>query len=884
MPETPSPRQEKQPSETPELPRRETLRRESLQKIRTVVPEDSDAYSHAALATESFLKRTLGAAVLVDQELTKNTALPFGDDKRLTPEEALQYEDFLTQAEALAMILPKLLQQARIVQYQPDTEERLRSVFEIIHEREILIQNMERGRATILLGTRRRGSPMRPGEIEELVPLATLAWMTREKLSPRPELSQTQKERMSRLVESLQIGEGRYRTKTEAVGDTFTETGKTADRERRKAGAERITQGFPSAELILDTPEFSMTVWEYLLTKGGKNEKVRAARQLKEGIREFQKDFLELRAYEKFTQEAKTALKEHMRKNENISRWFDVFDIPGKEFLKDRALTSPTEFQNIFDLVTKKMKGDFDAIASSDDAKSLGEFLVMLEQMEKEENVEEVRLRELLTSYARLQAHTGSVLATLQRWQIAENVGRVGATEQPNMLDQTTRIGGKTLWLRLQELAPYGVFRTRSYKAEDGRIILLAPTSPDTLKDQLKEGSKAYLAVETAILTPILHRMAMRIPLLGKRLFGRWYAKVGVPIALAEMSIAGAKSGAAMVRMRQALDAVEVSLGRLEAAPGSLQESLVHREADSVFQHLLIALQAAEGSSPDTPNVELAAEAHLYTNQLLMALNFPPYHELSPEAVPSQRPEMSQELKEYLQLRERERQGVSVATRSKLDDLDLSIQNRRTPEFSTADELLRSGAIPTAVGTDSLLQAMQEALHRPEFRQLKYDETTLGANERAQRKKAFETAGEVSLTYNKLRKIELETQNRLKEKYVGRESVDPNKKTAIGPHTFSLNDVEKDIRRLGTLSPMEILTIARYLEMHEPTNAEIAAMWYKEPYPPTGISRLFGGKRFADNGMNQNFGAPGNRTGLGEKFLKKWVGVWGYETWMLRGK
>jgi len=884
MPETPPPRQEKQPSETPELPRRKTLRRESLQKVRNVVPEDSDAYEHAALATESFLKRTLDAAALVEQELTKNNALPLGDDKHLTPEEVMQYEDFLTQAEALAMILPKLLQQARIVQYQPDTEERLRSVFEIIHEREILIQNMERGRATVLRGTMRRGSPMRPGEIEELVPLATLAWMTSEKLSPRPELSQIQKEAMSRFIGSLEIGEGHYRTKTEAVGDTFTETGKTADRERRKAGAERVTQGFPSAELILDTPELSVTVWEYLLTKGGKNEKVRAARQLKEGIREFQKDFLELRAYEEFTQEAKTALKEHMRKNENISRWFDVFDIPGKDILKDRALTSPAEFQEIFDLVTKKMRGDFDAIASSDDAKSIGEFLIQLEQMEKSENVDEEHIRRLLAAYARLQAHTGSVLATLQRWQVAENIGRVGATGKPNMLDQTTRMGGKTLWFRLQELAPYGVFRTRSYRAEDGRIIILTPTPPDTLKDHLKEGSKAYLAVEAAILTPILHRMAIRIPLLGKRLFGRWYAKIGVPVALAEVSIAGAESGAAMVRMRQALDAVEISLGHLETASGSLQEPVIHREADSIFEHLLIALQAAEGSSPDTPNTELATEAHLYTNQLLMALNFPPYHELSPEAVPSQRPEMSQELKEYLQMRERERQGVNVATRSKLDDLDLSIQNRRTPDLSTTDELLRNGILPSAVGTDSLLQAMQEVLHRPEFRQLKYDEATLGANERAQRQKAFETAGEVSLTYKKLRKIEFENRKKLKEKYVGRESVDPNAKTEMGPHTFSLNDVEKDIRRLGILSPMEILTIARYLEMHEPTNAEIAAMWYKENYPPTGISSLLGGKWFADNEMNQRFGEPGNRTGLGEKLLREWVGVWGYEKMVLGTK
>src|SRR3989344_4267398 len=116
------------------------------------------------------------------------------------------------------------------------------------------------------------------------------------KTFPTPELSQIQKEAMSRFVESLRIGEGGYRTKTEAVGDTFTETGKTADRERRKAGAERVTQGFPSAELILDTPALSIMVWEYLLTKGGENEKVRAARQLKEGIQEFRKDFLELRA------------------------------------------------------------------------------------------------------------------------------------------------------------------------------------------------------------------------------------------------------------------------------------------------------------------------------------------------------------------------------------------------------------------------------------------------------------------------------------------------------------------------------------------------------------------------------------------------------------
>jgi len=76
---------------------------------------------------------------------------------------------------------------------------------------------------------------------------------------------------------------------------------------------------------------------------------------------------------------------------------------------------------------------------------------------------------------------------------------------------------------------------------------------------------------------------------------------------------------------------------------------------------------------------------------------------------------------------------------------------------------------------------------------------------------------------------------------------------------------------------VHILAAARYLESHEPTNEEIANVWYREGYPKGVFQNFLGMQRRAvDTEINRRFGNPGNRTGLGKKFLQDWVDLWDY--------
>ncbi len=856
-----------------------------------MAPEDSDAYEHASLAATAFLKRTLDAADRVEKELLKHKALSKEDPKRLTEAEEQLYEEYLTQADALAIILPRLFQQARLVQYHPKIQEQLQDVFEIIHDRERLIEEIERARATVLLGSEHRGRPLRPEEIQELTPIATTAWILREKLSIRPELSVPQKEALQKLVASLPAAEESYKNKTNAIGDEFKDTQKVADKERKTAGAERMTQGLPKAELVLDAPEISIDVWRKLLTQGGALEKKRAAKQLGEGIQEFEQDFLKLKAYEEFKEEAHAALKEHIQKNKDIRYWIDLLDrrgaipIPGADVAKERALTSPKEFQNIFDEVTSKVRGSFESIATSNDAKLTGELLQLLKRMEGGEIVDPQALNTCLDAYLRIQRHAGTLLASIQRWQVVENAGRVGAMRGPNMLDQVTRVGGKTLLYHLRQAAPYGIFRTRSYQDEDGRFILLESATPENLgwQYQLKEGGKAYLTLQAAILTPILHRMAMRIPLLGPRVFGRWYVRLGIPSVLGALSQVGAKEGAAEVRVRQALDAVENSFIRLEQSPGTLPPTTVRNEANSVFEHLLIILQASEGTSPNAPKQDLALEAHLYTNQLLMALDYPPYHEIGAEVIPSAKAGMSPEVREYLAVHVKERQGVNSDTHTKLETLQTTI--RGSSDEPSVDLFLYTGKFPENVRKESILKALKDARRSTEFEKVALEEgrTALGTNDAARKEKAFQYAGETYLTLKKLRYIEYETRRKLGAKYFGRQSVNPEETMKLGTHSFTLPSTENEIRRLVDLSPRSVVTIARVLEDSAAlSNADIAKHWYKEAYPTGRVARFLGGKKQVDQEIDKRFGAEGNRTGMGEKFLEEWVSLLEYSKEKMR--
>ena len=564
-------------------------------------------------------------------------------------------------------------------------------------------------------------------------------------------------------------------------------------------------------------------------------------------------------------------------KNELARKILQFFWFLGGDVVDERVLTDPKDFQTVFEKVMNKTKEKFEELRSVKEAAKCPELLSLLEKMEKGEQVDEDRLRDLLGSYATLQRKAGTLLSALQRWQVAENVDRVGGKGDPNMLDQVTRIGEKTFGATLRDLAPYGVFRTRSYRAEDGRLILLAP-APDTSKltTQLKEGGKAYLTLEAAILLPILHRMAMRVPLLG-RVFRPWYVRLGVPVALAEASLAGAEGGARVLTMSNAIDAVEQSVNTLEVSEGGLSPETAKEIGNMLFEHLLIAMQAAEGTHPGTPRQDLTLEAHIYTNQILTALGYPPYHEISPSVLPGKiDQDMSPEMQQYLTVKLDERAGITKETRDDLQKLYAKIKASQRGasapteiQESPVDQLIREEKLPPIFSREKLERILLEAAHSPEFREKGKMEKALkalGETEEEQTQAVFALAGDTFFILSRLQLLDFEY----------RDGERGNIRNKIPSE--KLDPLEKEVKRLVKKVPLtHILATIKYLENHEPSNKEIAKIWYRKEYPSGFLGNFLGmAKRGVDNDIDKRFGTTGNRSGLGEKFLRDYADLWYY--------
>ena len=875
-------------------PLREKLKAEALFRVKEIAEDDSDAYEHAALAIGAFLGRSLGAAKVVESELSKNEALKTGDDRKLSPDEVREYEDFLTQIEALAIILPRMLQQARIVQFRPEIQEQLREIFTLLRERDELIRKMELSRASILLTSLRDNRPMHPAEIQELVPIATVAWMLREKLSFRPDISEEQEQSLLKLKKVQPDAEAAYKGKTEKAGELFEKTGKEADAKRREAGAERITQGLPGAIFILDTPEISMAAWERLIIDGGPNEKVRHARQLREGIEKFQTDFLKLEAYEAFKKDAKKYLNTDVVKNERLRilsrliRFFQLKDVEGMagritrgiaEGIEDRALTSPEDFEKIFDEVMVKVKGQFEAVANDKDAAACPELITLLTRIEKGGPVDEKRVRELLGAYTRLQQQTGAIMAAIQRWQVGEKVDHVGGRGDPNMLDQVTRVGGKTILTPLRDLSPYGIFRVNSYRDEQGRLILLAPAveTPEW-KMHLKEGGKSYLAIEAAILTPILHRIALRVPFLGGYLNG-WFARLGPPGVLAALSILGAQGGANVYKMKSANDAVQKYLKGFEGKPTErLSPSRAKNIANALFRDIVTEMQAAEGADPLSPRQDLMLEAHIYTNQLLMALGYPPYHEIPDTFLPSKKREgMSPEMRDYLATRITERDGIEKDTRKNIalfrENMERAVwggsQVHDAP-LSHVDRLLEDESTPPVLDAKKMERILLDAARSPEFRakngKMEKALQVFGETEAARTETVFAFAANVHRTLDTLRWLDMNARR-----------TRGNGELRDRMPTKEREKVEKEVRRLVHEVPiLQLLAAARFLEEHEPDTETIGKAWM-EMDPPGWLGTIFGGRGRFDSKINTMFGEPGNRAGLGRTLLQEWIELRQYD-------
>src|SRR3989338_1974197 len=225
----------------------------------------------------------------------------------------------------------------------------------------------------------------------------------------------------------LDKAEAGYGKATEQVGQTLRQANNVAEIKRREAGAERITQGLPGAEFVLDTPERDIAVWRRLLVEGGEQEKMRAAYQLRERVQRFSADFLQQKAYQQFEKDARGRMEYYKLKNDASWQkyWFGLLG------LGDRATTTHGEFDHVFAEVTEKMKQRFDQITT---------LTQVLEQMGNGQYIDGGTLDAVLNDYASLQKRTGALIADIQRWQVAENVGIVGnpAEGRPNELTQLT--------------------------------------------------------------------------------------------------------------------------------------------------------------------------------------------------------------------------------------------------------------------------------------------------------------------------------------------------------------------------------------------------------------------------------------------------------------
>jgi hypothetical protein len=283
-------------------------------------------------------------------------------------------------------------------------------------------------------------------------------------------------------------------------------------------------------------------------------------------------------------------------------------------------------------------------------------------------------------------------------------------------------------------------------------------------------------------------------------------------------------------------------------------------------------------------------EAHLYTNELLTALGYPPYHELGPtqrvtslNAFRTQEEKkghkLSPEMETYLDIHEKARSGVNTKTRDRLSDLQGVIEleqggkaNAKTsekPKLTLAEKLLGGDRDWLVIdGKQDTERALLSASRMPEFHEQgkAFDQTLngFGKTSEEQRQKVFELAGEASTVLRTLRQIDA--------KY-------GKKRDQIPTNVFE--NVDERVKGLMKLSINEIMTIARFLETldaeKQPTNPEIATNWYQEEYP-TGMKAWFSG---IDKHIQRQFGMPGQRTGLGEKFVQDWVDLRDYAKYFL---
>lgn len=866
---------------------RNELRREALTRLNDVVHGvDSRNFEHASIAVGAFLARTLDAADVLHDELNRDQALPVNDTNKLPQNVRRFYEDFITEAESVAIILPALVQQARLVQHTPNIQARLNQLYEMIVVRDGFLNQVEVARAGLLKaqGARIQGRPIQfdQQQLARIITIADQAWRIRQQLVIPVDLQALEKQ--------LVADEASVKALTQSVGSASRTTAATADHLRRTLGATRVTQGMPSAEVILDNPSQSIQTWHRLLTQGGPNERRRYARQLREAVFQFREDFIQMRLYEQFEKNARERMEKYIKANEpgmadKIAAWCGTL---GMDVLAARLRNDPNSFREIFEQVTKEMRTQFESIRKRDNG-GLEQFIKLLEGVEKGGNLDQKTFEERLTAYADVQEHSISTLSVVQRWMVAENVGVIGnpVDGRANMLEQVTRVGDQTLVGFLRNQSPYGMFRPQSYyDPRTNRLTLVTPVQgPNGFLEHvthhgLNVGRGAAYSAGTAL---VIYGLMTKMPYLRAVAPLR---HIVIPVVLAELSIAGAQQLAKQEQARIATENITKVVTLLQGPP-PLNARDAATASNALFASMVVLLHVSHpGSSPDSPDRILAIEAHIYTNQLMVALGYPPHHRLGATVIPPGINDIpadrrSPELMQFLQVhysdiesdrkrtqeQREEKNKLHVHVQESLKKLGVNVTVEREDRVT---QILR-GQIPGVVRVDDLMAAARS----PEFEaQRKKILARFGAEgTEEQRLAIYRLVGGIYWTMKRLRKIHdtykndtLGLQPNQQDPATRRQIILKRNRTySLDGNNFTYAQVEEDLRRYVFQTPLpDILAAVRFFEVpaNQPDDDQLALHWHG-----TTIGWV---RKFAVEYLQARHGAPGQRSSLGQDALREW--------------
>ncbi len=692
--------------------------------------EDSLAYTYAADALMSFAERGLNSAKAVEKELNRQREIPTGDSRRMPEEDIAAWERMLTEVETWAIAVPNLLQQSRVVQYDPAVNAQLWSVFDVVHTRDQMLNAIDLLRFRALKGSDKNSfSPFEqavPPEFYELSVIATTQWLIRESIRIHPLLlDQGRKADLKVHLDALQMlqdtelegtwdvdgaepdlhldafirskfdaaffreniaeqrnrnailknlfAEGRVRVNsavekempsrvlkkgdtvtvvtsfssaTERVGTNVNATKIITSEKREQLNAERVTQNLPAAAEFAFHVQDSMHAWFRLLSEvGGTADRKRYARNLGEDVERFRLEILEKEAFEQFKSEAENTLKDSQADNEKarkLLRFFTWFLGKDTDIVSDRLTTSPAELKQVYDEVMPKVESAFDEVGSAENRTIISNLQKILKEAEEGNTVDEKALDDALRAYGALVLKAGRSMLAVQAWQTSENVQRVGGMGDTNNLDLVTRVGNKSFTQWAADFSPYGFAKTLSFRDSEGRIVIVdaGPSFSERSWSHIWEMGKfgvqhaALSLVLTHILTK-MHYLVLLVPGLHAivKALGVRLAVVASGVGNASLASLGAWGVARYERIkaagRQVDEAVTalIALKKNEKKLSPIEQiALATTIGQKLRSELTVLLSAAEGGTD--MRSDLWFEAHLYSNQILMAIGYPPLAEL----------------------------------------------------------------------------------------------------------------------------------------------------------------------------------------------------------------------------------------------------------------